>query len=86
MNRVVVPSRQGYKGWRNQFLENDFWAPEKFKNTSSGEQCTVVFVLMVTKPATEYVCVEGGCGCHTPYAIEDGSVKTTVDCSPVLKF
>ncbi len=31
----------------------------------SGEQCTVVFALTVTEPASEFVCVEGVRVCYT---------------------
>ncbi len=45
-----------------------------FGMEESGEQCTVVFVFIVTEPASKCVCMEGG-GSVTIYA------KTTVDCS-----
>jgi hypothetical protein len=31
-------SSSGYIGWRNRFFGIDSWAPEKFKNTFSGDQ------------------------------------------------
>ncbi len=53
-----------------------------------GEQCTVVFALIVTEPATECLCVGGGGGggCYSTLPALPGSVtiyaKTTVHCYP----
>ncbi len=49
-----------------------------------GEQCTVVFALIVTEPDGEYVCVEGGDATPPPPLGGSGTIyaKTTLLCSP----
>ncbi len=49
-----------------------------------GEQCAVVFVLIITKPASERVCVgEGRRSLYPPLpGFETIYAKTTVHCSP----
>ncbi len=42
------------------------FAPFVTHMEESGEKCTVVFVLIVTEPASERVCVEEEGGCYTP--------------------
>ncbi len=50
----------------------------------SGEQCTVVFALIVTEPASECMCVRGrGCYIRPPPPLAGSNyAKTIVDCSP----
>ncbi len=42
------------------------FAPFVTHMEESREKCTVVFILIVTEPASERVCVEGEGSCYTP--------------------